>query len=111
MASAFQGNLIQDLDEATRKGQIDALIRDFVNLNGEIIGACGTEADCYQYAPIACLTCRKFEPLLDAPWTELLTELESDMDAEKEEKIKLITLPFIESVKHIQKKCEEIKGS
>lgn len=110
IASAFQGRLIKDLDDATRKGQFNALIRDFINLNGEAIGACGTEAKCHQHAPRACLMCRKFEPFQDAPWDELLVELQSDMHSEDEDKIKLITLPFIEVVKTIQRKCEEKKG-
>lgn len=107
IASAFQGRLIKDLNDASRKGQVNALIRDFLHLSGEAIGTCGTEAKCYQHAPRACLTCRKFEPFQDAPWDELLFELQSDMDIENEDKIKLITLPLIEAVKIIQNKCGE----
>jgi len=111
IASAFQGKLIKDLNDATRKGRVEALIRDFIHLNGEAIGACGTEAECHQHAPRACLMCRKFEPFQDAPWDELLAELQSEMDEEEEDKIKLITLPSIEAVKEIQKKCEQMKRS
>jgi len=107
IASAFQGRLINDLNDASRAGQVDALIRDFLHLNGEAIGACGTVAKCHQHAPRSCLTCRKFEPFLDAPWDDLLAELQSDMDRESEDKIKLITLPFIEAVKTIKKKCDD----
>jgi len=109
IASAFQGKLIKDLNDASRTGQIDALIRDFLHLNGEAIGACGTEAACYQHAPRACLTCRKFEPFLDAPWKDLLIELQANMDRETDDKMKLITLPLIEAVKEIQQKCDHKK--
>lgn len=111
IASVFQGKLINGLDDATRKGQVEAIIRDFIHLNGEAIGACGTEADCSQHAPRACLMCRKFEPFRDAPWDELLAELKSDMDEEQEDKIKLITLPFIEAVKDIKKSVKKLGGN
>ena len=111
IASAFEGKLIQGLNDASRKGQVDALIRDFVNLNGEAIGACGTEADCFQHAPQACLMCRKFEPFQDAPWDELLATLQSDMDEEDDDKIKLITRPFIEAVNAIKEKCDQKYGN
>ncbi len=101
IGQAFQGRLVSSLEEATRQHDSGALIRDFANLIGQPIGACGTMANCYQHAPRACLTCRKFEPFQDAPWDELLTVLQSDIDSEIEERIRLITVEQYVAVKEI----------
>ncbi len=101
IAQAFQGRLINNLDEATRRGEASALIRDFAHLMGQSIGACGTRAECHQDAPRACLTCRKFEPFRQAPWERLLEILMEDMEAETEDRIKLITLEQITAVRGI----------
>ncbi len=79
IAKAFQGRLIGTLEEATRKGQPGAVIRDFAHLVGQKLGACGTNAACHQNAPRACLTCRKFEPLRTAPWERFLGVLKEDL--------------------------------
>lgn len=101
IAKAFQGRLIGTLEEATRKGEPAALIRDFAHLVGQKLGACGTRAECHQNAPRACLTCRKFEPLRSAPWEQFLEVLQEDLDAETEERIRLITEEQIEVVHEI----------
>jgi hypothetical protein len=101
IAQAFQGRLIGSLDEATRKGDAGALIRDFTNLVGKPIGACGTKASCHQDAPRACLSCAKFEPFLMAPWERFLGVLQEDLTSEKEDRIRLITLEQIEAVQEI----------
>lgn len=101
IARAFQGRLIESLDEATRHDDASALIRDFAHLMGQSIGACGTRAQCYQDAPRACLSCMKFEPFKAAPWEDLLGILVEDMEAEPEDRIRLITLGQIEAVRGI----------
>jgi hypothetical protein len=98
LAQAFQGRLIGSLDEATRRGQAGALIRDFAHLVGQNLGACGTNAECHQHAPRACLSCRKFEPLMNAPWEQFLAVLRDDLSAETEERIRLITQEQIDAV-------------
>ena len=52
-ASAFQGRLIDHLDEASRAGDDECVISDYLRLTGEALGACGTRAECHQHAPIA----------------------------------------------------------
>ncbi len=101
IAKAFQGRLIGTLEQATRKGQPGAVIRDFAHLVGQRLGACGTNAECHQNAPRACLTCRKFEPLRTAPWEQLLGVLKEDLDAEEEDRIRLITGEQIDVVMEI----------
>ncbi|WP_372398678.1 hypothetical protein [Azospirillum sp. HJ39] len=98
LAQAFQGRLINGLDEATRRGDASAVIRDFAHLMGHSLGACGTKANCHQDAPRACLGCRKFEPFREAPWEDLLQVLTEDLKTETEDRIKLITLEQISAV-------------
>lgn len=101
-ARAFQGRLINDLSEATRKDEGEAEIMDFLHLTrGEAIGACGTRAQCYMNAPVACLSCSRFEPYRDAPWEELLDRLTDDADREDEKRIKDINLNAMSAIKGI----------
>ncbi len=103
-ARAFQGRLISNLSEATRKDEGEAEIMDFIHLTrGAAIGACGTLAQCYMNAPIACLTCPLFEPYSDAPWEELLASLEADAKRELEERIKLINFNAMSAIVEIIK--------
>jgi integrase len=97
IAKAFQGRLIGTLEEATRKGQPGAVIRDFAHLLGQDLGACGTYARCHQDAPRACLTCWKFEPLRTAPWEQFVEVLQEDLDAEDDDRIRLITQEQIDA--------------
>lgn len=101
IAKMFQGRLIGTLEEATRKGQPGAVIRDFAHLLGQHLGACGTYARCHQDAPRACLTCWKFEPLRTAPWEQFLAVLDEDLATEEEDCVRLIIQEQIQAVREI----------
>ena len=101
-AKAFQGRLINDLSEATRKDEGEAEIMDFVHLTHPgRLGACGSRALCYQNAPIACLSCSRFEPYRDAPWEDLLDSLKDDAARESDDRIKLINLNAMSAINEI----------
>lgn len=104
-AHAFKGKIITSLNDATFK---NSAIADFFRLAGKNIGSCGTQAKCYQNAPISCLTCPYFEPLIDAPWGSLLDHLLDDQAKEQEERIKEISTQAIEAVKEIMSLIKEI---
>lgn len=101
LAHAFQGRLIGTLEEATRRGEPGAVIRDFAHMMGQSLGACGTRAECHQDAPRACLSCSKFEPLSDAPWERFLDVLLDDLTHEEEDRIRLITQEQVDAVRGI----------
>lgn len=109
-AKAFKGRLIDDLAEATRSGDESALITAYEHLHGDDLGACGTSASCYQDAPRSCLTCPKFEPFREAPWQQLRDVLVIDRDAEKSERIKLITEEQIAAVDQIMALTQATAG-
>ncbi|MCX0339446.1 site-specific integrase [Acinetobacter radioresistens] len=97
-AHAFKGKFISSLNEASIE---NSAIYDFFYLHGKILGSCGTHAKCRQNAPIACLTCSYFEPLISAPWEELLKHLLADQNRELEERIRKINQPAIDAIKEI----------
>ncbi len=97
-AKAFKGKIIPSLDEAKFQ---ESAIADFFRLAGKTIGSCGTQAKCYQNAPIACLTCPYFEPLMDAPWDKLLQYLLEDQAKEQSLRIKEINIQAIRAVKDL----------
>jgi integrase len=102
-AKAFKGKLIPSLDDAKFQ---DSPIADFFRLAGKTVGSCGTQAKCYQNAPIACLTCPYFEPLIDAPWSKLLQYLIEDQAKEQSLRIKEINIQAINAVKDIMNLIE-----
>ncbi|MEW1813425.1 site-specific integrase [Pseudarthrobacter phenanthrenivorans] len=100
-ARAFQGRLITSLDESTRAGDDASVIADFLRLTGQTVGACGTRAECHQNAPIACLYCHHFEPLIDAPWERLMASLKADQDMEKDDRIRQINHNAMSAINEI----------
>lgn len=101
-ARAFQGKAISSLHEATRAGDPDAVISDFMRLMGRPVGACGTRAECHQNAPVACLAgCAHFEPLLSAPWENLMATLIEDQELETEPRIRQINLSAMSAIQQI----------
>lgn len=101
-ARAFQGKAISGLHEATRAGDPDAVISDFLRLMGKPVGACGTRAECHQNAPIACLAgCAHFEPLLSAPWETLMASLVEDQELETEPRIRQINHSAMSAIQQI----------
>jgi hypothetical protein len=100
-ASAFQGRLIEHLDQASRTGDDDCVIADYLRLTGEALGACSTRAECHQHAPIACLSCPYFEPLIDAPWQTLMVTLIEDQEIETEPRIQQINANAMAAIQQI----------
>lgn len=97
-ANAFKGKFISSLNEASIQ---NSAIADFFRLADKTIGACGTHAKCSQNAPIACLTCPYFEPLIQAPWQELLNHLLDDQSKEDSLRIKEINSQAIRAIQEI----------
>ncbi len=111
-ARAFQGKAISGLHEATRAGDPDAVISDFLRLMGKPVGACGTRAECHQNAPVACLAgCSHFEPLLSAPWETLMASLVADQEMETEPKIQQINHSAMSAIHQIIALRDNLEGA
>lgn len=100
-AKAFQGRLITSLEESTRADDDASVIADFLRLTGQTVGACSTRAECNQNAPIACLYCHYFEPLVEAPWETLMASLKADQDMETDDRIRQINHNAMSAINEI----------
>lgn len=71
LAQAFQGVLIESEDQAERGNDLRSRIG-----NGEVnVGNCGSYGFCGAMAPVACYTCKHFQPWVDGPHEIILEEL------------------------------------
>ncbi|WP_063830444.1 site-specific integrase [Cupriavidus sp. SK-3] len=76
LAQAFKGVVIHDESEASRAGDPSSRIIDLrIDRSAKPMGSCGQHSFCSFSAPIACYTCRSFEPWLDGPHEAVLTHL------------------------------------
>lgn len=75
LANAFRGRLIEDEQHSTHKGAPGSRIIDF-RVSQNPVGSCGGKGQgCSFNKPVACYTCFKFEPWLDAPHEKVLQRL------------------------------------
>lgn len=79
LAQAFSGQLIPDEASALRAGDEESLVRAPEQLEAfDPVGSCGSFSFCSLNAPLACYTCRKFQPWLEAPHEAILDWLLRD---------------------------------
>ncbi len=75
LAQAFQGMLIADESQATRGADASSRIVDLRIDKSTPMGSCGQHSFCGFNAPIACYTCKSFQPWLDGPHEAVLDKL------------------------------------
>ncbi|KAA0675728.1 hypothetical protein [Roseomonas genomospecies 6] len=113
MAQAFAGVLIDGEEQATRAGDPTSRIVDPDNL-GRPVGNCGTYGFCGAIAPIACYTCRNFQPWLDGPHEEVLDKLLNErkriMDETGDATIASVNDRLILACAEVIRLCEARKG-
>jgi integrase len=81
MAQAFAGTLIHDESEATRADDPRSHIVDpRFDTSFKPMGNCGSYSFCGFSAPIACYTCKNFQPWLDGPHEAVLDHLISERE-------------------------------
>ena len=112
-AQALMGLVVLNEQDALRGSDPASRIK-FVNLVArkvDDLGSCGSLAVCGLYAPIACYTCFKFQPWLEAPHEAVLLALENDRKAKikRGANIKLVQIhdATIEAVKKVIDVCNE----
>jgi len=78
LAQAFKGQIVQDEVHSTHQGAPGSRIHDFrVTTDG--LGSCaGKGTGCGFNKPVACYSCFRFEPWLDAPHEKVLHRLVAD---------------------------------
>ena len=76
LAQAFAGIVIKNESDAVRGDDLASRVRS----EAGNLGTCGHYGFCGALAPIACYTCRNFQPWLDAPHKEVLESLLAEKD-------------------------------
>lgn len=81
LANAFVGILVMDESEAVRGDDPSSRIFDpRISRSAKAMGSCGKYGGCKFKAPIACYTCRLFQPWLDGPHEEVYQYLNTERE-------------------------------
>lgn len=109
LAQAFKGQIVEDEAHSTHKGAPGSRIHDF-RVSTEGLGSCaGKGAGCGFNKPIACYSCFRFEPWLDAPHEKVLHRLEADRQKwSSDDRMAAINDEPIRAVKEVISLCAQI---
>lgn len=83
IAQAFEGVLVDREFDAERGDDLSSRVRS--GDSGKGVGTCGHHGFCGAFAPIACYTCRHYQPWLDGPHEEVLDGLIAQREKTKEQ--------------------------
>lgn len=86
IAQAFMGQIVLDAGKAVRGGDPASKVAVHDKEVGAIreVGTCGEFSFCRLSAPVACYTCAKFQPWVEAPHHLLLDDLLKDRERKRE---------------------------
>ena len=113
LAQAFAGTIITDESQATRASDPTSRIRDPRCDPRRPVGNCGQFGFCGLLAPVACYTCRSFEPWLDGPHERVLEFLIGERDrllVQADKRVASINDRTILAVADVVRRCAEMKG-
>lgn len=80
LAMAFKGQVVEDEEHSTHKGAVGSRIIDF-RVSKDPVGSCASKGkSCAFNKPVACYTCFRFEPWLDAPHGKVLERLQAERE-------------------------------
>ncbi|WP_104655500.1 site-specific integrase [Ralstonia insidiosa] len=81
-AQAFMGEIVRSESVADRGDDPASRVRHLDRRRGKLesIGTCGSHAPCGLSAPVACYTCLRFQPWLEAPHESVLDALLEERD-------------------------------
>lgn len=78
LAKAFKGQLVEDEAHTTHMGAPGSRIIDFRASTSPVGSCAGKGQGCAFNKPVACYTCFRFEPWLDAPHEKVLVRLQDE---------------------------------
>jgi integrase len=112
LAQAFAGMIIADESEAMRADDLSSRVCcPFVDSSMKPgVGNCGKHGFCRYIAPIACYTCRSFQPWLDGPHEAVLDYLIAErarLNVECDSRIASINDRTILAVAEVIRRCDE----
>ena len=106
LAAAFRGRLIKGEEQSTHKGAPGSRIIDF-RVSAQPLASCaGKGQGCSFNKPVACYSCFKFEPWLDAPHEKVLARLEAEREKHAgDERIARVNDDAILAVRQVIAEC------
>lgn len=109
LAYAFQGKLVENEQHTTHKGARGSRIIDF-RVSAKPVGSCaGKSVGCSFNKPVACYTCIKFEPWLDAPHEKVLQRLETEREKfASDERMAAVNDAPIQAVREVIWLCTQV---
>jgi integrase len=110
LAQAFRGTVISGEDSASLAGAPGTRIYDFKAAKASV-GSCGQTGGCGFNKPVACYTCFKFEPWLDAPHEKLLKTLEEEREKNAgDPRIAAVNDDAILAIREVIAECDAIRA-
>lgn len=112
MAQAFAGVILANESEARRSGDRTSRIHDPRFDSRKPVGNCGQFGFCGLLAPLACYTCRSFEPWLDGPHEKVLDFLIADRERlllQADRRIASINDRTLLAVAEVVRRCAVVK--
>lgn len=107
LAAAFKGRLIEGEEQSTHKGALGSRIIDFRVATQPLASCAGQGAGCSFNKPVACYTCFKFEPWLDAPHEKVLERLERERERYSgDERMAAVNDDAILAIRQVIAQCE-----
>ena len=106
LSRAFMGKVVEGEEQSTQKGAVGSRIIDF-RTSTKPLGSCAAcGKGCSFNKPIACYTCFRFEPWLDAPHEKVLSRLEADRETwSNDERLAAINDDAICAVREVIAEC------
>jgi integrase len=114
LAQAFAGVLIRDESQATRGNDPSSRIVDLrIDRSVRPMGSCGQHGFCGLAAPIACYTCKNFQPWLDGPHEAVLAHLLAKREqllTATDARIASVNDRTILAVAEVIRRCDEVRA-
>lgn len=106
LSRAFMGKVVEGEEQSTQRGAVGSRIVDF-RTSTKPLGSCAAcGKGCAFNKPIACYTCFRFEPWLDAPHGKVLSRLEADRETwSHDERLAAINDDAICAVREVLAEC------
>jgi integrase len=109
LARAFRGRLIEGEEDSTHKGAPGSRIIDFRVSKAPLASCAGKGKGCEFNKPVACYTCFKFEPWLDAPHEKVLQRLNDERKRfASDERLAEINDDAIKAVEEVIAECAQV---
>lgn len=111
LANAFRGRLVEDEEHSTHKGAPGTRIIDLRVSTAPLASCSGKGSGCAFNKPVACYTCFKFEPWLDAPHEKVLARLEAERARLADDpQMARINDDAINAVRQVIAECEAVRA-